>query len=184
MTLRRRLGATPQMPERKLREATVPSGRREYPVRHDLRVDRLGSTPKIASIAAEREVNPIRGLNTPQAGLYVIGLFGASGAILPLAVLNLQSSSTLHLGFDHLLSVPRLLVWPTSIFMIEMQNPDRHCIPVFLSSYLLNITIYFIFGSLIWLGLVRPRSIVYLTIVGIMYLTVVGVAGFCEWLLT
>jgi hypothetical protein len=175
------------MPERKLREATVPSGRREYPVRHDLRVDRLSSAPKIASIAAEREVNPIRGLNTPQAGLYVISLFGASGTILPLAVLNLQSSSTLYLGFDHLLSVLsvlRLLVWPTSIFMMEMQNPDRHFIPVFLFSYLLNITIYLILGSLIWLGLVRPRSIVYLTIVGIMYLTVVGVAGLCEWLLT
>ena len=180
MTLRRRVGATPQMPERKLREATVPSGRRE---RHDLRVNRLSGAPKIASIAAEREVNPIRGLNTAQAGLYVISLFGASGAIFPLAVLNLQNSSTFYLDFDHLLSVLRLLVWPTSIFMIEIQNPNIHLIPMFLFSYLLNITIYLILGSLVWLGLVRPRSIVYLTIVGIMYLTVVGVAGFCEWLL-
>jgi len=36
---------------------------------------------------------------------------------------------------------------------------------------------------LVWLGLQRPRSIVYLTIVGTIYLTVVGVAGFCELLL-
>ena len=75
----------------------------------------------------------------------------------------------------------RVLVWPASILTIGLQN--SYFTLTFLYSVLLNISIYLVIGCLVWLGLQRPRSIVYLTIVGTIYLTVVGVAGFCELLL-
>lgn len=51
------------------------------------------------------------------------------------------------------------------------------------SSVILNILIYLVVGSLIWLGLHPPRSTAYLSTVGIMYLMFVSLAALCEWLL-
>jgi len=77
-----------------------------------------------------------------------------------------------------------VLVWPTSIFIAELQQPAGHITAsAFLLPILGNVAIYLAFGSLLWLGLVSPRSIVYLTIVGLMYLTIVGVVGCCGLLL-
>ena len=49
---------------------------------------------------------------------------------------------------------------------------------------LLNVATYLLAGSLVWLGLHPPRSITYLTVVGIMYLMLASVAVLCELLLT
>ena len=52
----------------------------------------------------------------------------------------------------------------------------------FLLPVLSNVSIYLVFGSLLWLGLVAPRSNVYLAILGLLYLTIIGVVGSCELL--
>jgi hypothetical protein len=112
----------------------------------------------------------------PSPGLIV--LFGALGAMVPIILLLLcRSEAPDLLGFT-------VLVWPTSILLAGVQQPLEHVTALaFLLLVLSNVAIYLLFGSLLWLGLVRPRSIVYLTIVGLMYLTIVGVVGFCELLL-
>jgi hypothetical protein len=117
----------------------------------------------------------------PKPGFHVIHLFGAAGAILPLIVLSLEKHLTPYLYADTVLGGFRVLAWPTSILTIGLQN--SYFTLTFLFSVLLNLAIYLMIGCLVWLGLQRPRSIVYLTIVGTIYLTVVGVAGFCELLL-
>ena len=107
----------------------------------------------------------------------LIVLFGALGAVVPIILLLLGGSGALDLiGLA-------IVVWPTSIFMASVQQSPGHTASAFLLPVLSNVAIYLVFGSLLWLGLVRPRSIVYLTVVGLMYLTIVGVAGFCELLL-
>jgi len=63
------------------------------------------------------------------------------------------------------------------------QSPGHVTASAFLLPVIGNVSIYLVFGSLLWLGFVPPRSIVYLTIVGVMYLTIVGIAGFCALLL-
>ena len=115
-------------------------------------------------------------------GFHVIHLFGAAGAILPLIVLSLEKHLTPYLYADTVLGGFRVLAWPTSILTVGLQT--SYFTLTFLYSVLLNILISLVIGCLAWLGLQRPRSIVYLTIVGTIYLTVVGVAGFCELLLT
>jgi hypothetical protein len=94
---------------------------------------------------------------------------------------HLEKQLTPYLDSDGPFGGVRVLVWPGSILTVGMQR--SYFTPTCLYSVLLNILIFLVIGCLVWLGLQRPRSIVYLTIVGTMYLTVVGVAGFCEWLL-
>jgi len=128
-----------------------------------------------SEIAEERAVTE-PGEKYPSPALIV--LFGAVGAIVPIVLLLLDRAEAPDLfGFA-------LLVWPTSIFMTGVHQSAAHLTAsAFLLPVLANVAIYLVFGSLLWLGLVRPRSIVYLTIVGLMYLTIVGFAGFCELLL-
>jgi hypothetical protein len=105
----------------------------------------------------------------------LIVLFGAVGAVLPIVLLLLGRPDLF--GFA-------VLLWPTAIFMAGVEQPPGHvAASAFLLPVLSNVAIYLLFGSLLWLGLVRPRSVVFLTIGGLLYLTVVGVAAFCELLL-
>ena len=120
-------------------------------------------------------------LKHSKPGFHIIHLFGAAGAILPLIVFSLEKQLTPYLDSDGPFGGFRALVWPGSILTVGMQR--SHFTLTCLYSVLLNILIFLVIGCLGWLGLQRPRSIVYLTIVGTMYLAVVGVAGFCEWLL-
>lgn len=127
------------------------------------------------------EIGEARAVTAP-GGKYptpgLIALFGALGAVVPIILLLLcRSEASDLLGFT-------VLLWPTSIFLAGLQQSLEHVTALaFLLLVLSNVAIYLLFGSLLWLGLVRPRSIVYLTIVGLMYLAIVGVAGFCELLL-
>jgi hypothetical protein len=125
---------------------------------------------------AEEKALSAPGEKYPNSALIV--LFGALGAVVPIILLLLGRSGALDLfGLA-------ILVWPTSIIMAGVQQSPGHITAsAFLLPVLSNVAIYLVFGSLLWLGLVRPRSIVYLAIVGLMYLTIVGVAGFCELLL-
>src|SRR5437868_15540265 len=130
---------------------------------------------------ATSEIDEERAVTVPgekYPSLALIVLFGAVGAIVPIVLLLLDRAEAPDLfGFA-------LLVWPTSIFMTGVHQSAAHLTAsAFLLPVLANVAIYLVFGSLLWLGLVRPRSIVYLTIVGLMYLTIVGFAGFCELLL-
>jgi hypothetical protein len=127
-------------------------------------------------IAEERAV-ALPGEKYPTPALIV--LFGAVGAVVPIVLLLLGRSEPPNLfGLA-------ALVWPTSIFMTGVQQSFG---PIATSAFLLpvlsNVVIYLVFGSLLWLGLVRPRSIAYLTIVGVLYMTVAGAAGFCSLLLS
>jgi hypothetical protein len=115
-----------------------------------------------------------------KSGFHIIHLFGAAGAIIPLIVFSLQKHLTPYLDAGSVLGGFRVLVWPTSILLTGIQH--SYFTLMFLYSVWLNIFIYLLIGCLVWLGL-RPRSIVYLSIVGTMYLMVVSLAGFCEWLL-
>jgi len=126
-------------------------------------------------IAEERAVTA-SGQEYPTPALIV--LLGAVGAIVPIVLLLLgRYGAPDFLGFT-------VLVWPTSIFVAGVQQSVEDVTALaFLLLVLSNVAVYLVFGLLLWLGLVRPRSIVYLTIVGLMYLTIVGVAGFCELLL-
>lgn len=120
-------------------------------------------------------------LTHPEPGFRIIALFGAMGAIVPLILLSLEKDLTSHLGPDRLLPVLRILIWPASVLAIGMQWSMSASALVL--TVLLNVATYLVVGSLVWLGLQRPRSIAYLVIVGIMYLTLVGFAGVCERLL-
>lgn len=115
---------------------------------------------------------------SPKTDIRVIHLFGAAGAIMPLVLLSLQKDLSPHLGSDHLVSALRVLFWPASALAIGMQ----WSLFILACIYALNVATYLVVGGLVWLGL-QPRSIPYLTIVGIIYLIVVSLAGFCEWLL-
>jgi hypothetical protein len=67
--------------------------------------------------------------------------------------------------------------------VLAVGTPDLISTLASLSSVILNVVVYLVIGSLIWLGLHPPRSRVYLAMIGIMYLMLVSVAAFCEWLL-
>ena len=113
--------------------------------------------------------------------LRIIVLFGALGAIAPLIILSLEQDVGPHIGPNRLLAALRVLVWPASVLAVGA--PGLISTLAALSSVLLNLVIYLLAGSLIWLGLHPPRSTTYLAIVSIMYLMFVSVAAFCEWLL-
>ena len=95
---------------------------------------------------------------------------------MPLLLLSLEKDLSPQVGF--LISALRVLLWPVSALAIGMQGPIT-----LLSTVLLNVATYLVLGGLVWLGLRPPRSITFLTMVGIIYLTAVSVAGLCEWLL-
>jgi hypothetical protein len=97
---------------------------------------------------------------------------------MPLVLLSLQKDLSPHLGSDHLVRALRVLLWPASALAIGMQ----WSLFILACIYALNVATYLVVGGLAWLGL-QPRSIPYLTIVGIIYLILVSLAGFCEWLL-
>jgi len=133
-------------------------------------------TAKPPSEIAEEKAVAAPGKKYPSSALIVLS--GAAGVLVPIILLRLGRSET------PALSDITVLVWPTSIFMTGIQQaPGPIAASAFLLPVLSNVAIYLVFGSLLWLGLVRPRSVVYLTIVGLMYLTIVGVAEFCELLL-
>jgi hypothetical protein len=108
-------------------------------------------------------------------------LFGALGAIVPPIILSLEQDLGPHVGPHHLLTAPRVLIWPASVLAVGM--PDPISALTSFSSVILNIVIYLVVGSLMWLGLHPPRSTAYLVTAGIMYLMLVSVAALCEWLL-
>jgi hypothetical protein len=135
---------------------------------------------------ARRSARPYRvvrldDLKESKPGHHVIHLFGAAGAIFPLIVFALEKQLTPYLDPDGPFDGVRVLLWPASILTVGVQR--SHFTLTCLYSVLLNVAFYLVIGCLVWLGLQRPRSVVYLTTVGMMYLTVVGVTGLCEWLL-
>ena len=101
---------------------------------------------------------------------------------MPLILLSLEKDLTSHLGPDRLLPVLRILIWPASVLTIGMQGPIFTLASLF--AILLNVATYLLVGSLVWLGLHPPRSITYLTVVGVMYLMLASFAALCELLLT
>jgi hypothetical protein len=123
--------------------------------------------------------NDSKSSTTPD--LRIIVLFGALGAIAPLIILLLEQDVGPHIGPDRLLAALRVLVWPASVLAVGA--PGLISTLAALSSVILNVVIYLVVGSLIWLGLHPPRSTTYVAIVSIMYLMLVSVAAFCEWLL-
>jgi hypothetical protein len=132
------------------------------------------------SAARPHRVLRLNELKHSKPGFHIIHLFGAAGAILPLIVFSLEKHLTPYSDASVALGGFRVLVWPTSVLTAGIQH--SHFTLTFLFAILLNFSIYLLVGCLVWLGL-QPRSVVYLTFVGIMYLTFVSVAGFCEWLL-
>jgi hypothetical protein len=126
-----------------------------------------------------RAVRPIDS-KSPRPDLRIIVLFGALGAIVPLITLSLEQDVGPHVGPDRLLTALRVLVWPASVLAVGA--PGLISTLAALSSVMLNVVIYLVVGSLIWLGLHPPRSRAYLAIVSIIYLMLVSVAAFCEWL--
>ena len=128
-----------------------------------------------------RNGRPSDSTSSTRPDLRIIVLFGALGAIAPLIILSLEQDVGPHIGPDRLLTALRVLVWPTSVLAVGA--PGLISTLAALSSVILNVVIYLVVGSLIWLGLHPPRSTTYLAIVSIMYLMLVSVAGFCEWLL-
>jgi hypothetical protein len=86
-----------------------------------------------------------------------------------------------YVGPDRLVTALRVLIWPASVLAVG--TPDLISTLASLSSVILNVVIYLVIDSLIWLGLHPPRSRAYLAMIGIMYLMLVSVAAFCEWLL-
>ena len=139
--------------------------------------------PALRNSPAARPRRTIRPNDTksPRPHLRIIALFGALGAIVPLIILSLEQDVGPFLGLDHLLTGLRILVWPASVLAVGA--PSLISTLAALSSVILNVVIYLVVGSLIWLGLHPPRSTTYLAIVSIMYLMLVSVAAFCEWLL-
>src|SRR5204862_7122498 len=109
-------------------------------------------------------------------------LFGAAGVLVPLIIMPLEQGLTLHIGSDRVLGVLRILIWPASVLTIGMQGPIFTSVTFF--AVLLNVATYLLVGSLVWLGLHPPRSITYLTVVGVMYLMLASFAALCELLLT
>jgi hypothetical protein len=148
----------------------------------ELELEQLSTSRSIATVSPEQPAKLVRGPKHPKTGLYVIALSGALGAIAPLIALALQGVHILRPGVGRISIVISLLVWPASILMIEAQSTDNPVGPILLRSYVGNIAIYLLFGCLLSLGLMRPCSILYLTIVLIIYLALVSVAGFCAWL--
>ena len=140
-----------------------------------------GSAGPRQSAARPSSVVRLDDLKQFKPGHHVIHLFGAAGAILPLIVFALEKQLTPYLDPVGPFGGVRVLLWPASILTAGIQR--SYFALTCLYSVLLNIAFYFVIGCLVWLGLQRPRSIVYLTTVGMMYLTVVGVNGLCEWLL-
>jgi hypothetical protein len=139
--------------------------------------------PALRNSPAARPRRTIRPNDTksPRPHLRIIILFGALGAIVPLIILSLEQDVGTHVGPDRLLTALRLPVWPASVLAVGA--PGMISTLAALSSVILNVVIYLVVGSLIWLGLHPPRSTTYLAIVSIMYLMLVSVAAFCEWLL-
>jgi hypothetical protein len=117
------------------------------------------------------------------ADLRVISLFGAIGALVPLIILSLEWDIIPYIGLDRLLPFLRVLFWPASVLRIGTPEPTVFGLASFFT-FLLNIATYLVIGSLVFLGLHPRRSIIYLTIVGLIYLMLVSVAAFCELLLT
>ena len=111
----------------------------------------------------------------------IIVLFGALGAIVPFIIMSLERDVEPYVGPDRLLTALRVLIWPASVLAVG--TPDLISTLASLSSVILNVVIYLVIGSLIWLGMHPPRSRAYLAMIGIMYLMLVSVAAFCEWLL-
>jgi hypothetical protein len=111
----------------------------------------------------------------------IIVLFGAQGAIVPFIIMSLERDVGPYVGPDRLLTALRVLIWPASVLAVG--TPDLISTLASLSSVILNVVIYLVIGSLIWLGMHPPRSRAYLAMIGIMYLMLVSVAAFCEWLL-
>ena len=101
---------------------------------------------------------------------------------MPLINLSLEQDLTHPAGLDRLVAPLRVLIWPATVLTIGMQGPIFTLATLFV--VLLNVATYLLAGSLVWLGLHPPRSITYLTVVGIMYLMLASVAVLCELLLT
>ena len=118
----------------------------------------------------------------PEPGFRVITLVGAIGAVVPLIILSLEQDVTHPAGLDRLVGPLRVLIWPASVLTIGMQGPIFTLASLF--AVLLNVATYLLVGSLVWLGLHPPRSITYLTVVGVMYLMLASIAALCELLLT
>jgi hypothetical protein len=101
---------------------------------------------------------------------------------VPLIILSLEQDVTHPAGLDRLVGPLRVLIWPASVLTIGMQGPIFTLASLF--AVLLNVATYLLVGSLVWLGLHPPRSITYLTVVGVMYLMLASIAALCELLLT
>jgi hypothetical protein len=133
-----------------------------------------------AAATPRRAVRPNDSKST-RPDLRIIVLFGALGAIVPFIILSLAQDVGPYVGPDRLLTALRVLIWPASVLAVG--TPDLISTLASLSSVILNVVIYLVVGTLIWLGLHPPRSTTYLAMVSIMYLMLVSVAAFCEWLL-
>jgi hypothetical protein len=133
------------------------------------------------SVQSSHRLVRLNDLDQPRSDFQLIKLFLAAGAILPLVLFSLETSTS-YLCANGPLGWFRTLVWPTSI--LTMGTQCSHFTLARFYSVLLNIPFYLVLGSLVWLGLQPPRSTVYLTFIGMMYLTIVGVAEFWAWLPT
>jgi hypothetical protein len=168
------------MLKRKLQEASDRSETGEY-APGTLDIERCDTSQRIAT-AEQRAAKAAAGLRHPKTGLYAIALSGALGALAPLFALALLGFQMLRPGVGRASTVLLVLVWPTSILLIDAPNPYRPAEPIFLRSYIGNIAIYLLFGCVVWLGLMRPCSVIYLTIVAVIYIGIVSFAEFCAWL--
>jgi len=137
--------------------------------------------PSWSAVAPYRAVRPNASPH-PEPGFRVITLVGAIGAVVPLIILSLEQDVTHPAGLDRLVGPLRVLIWPASVLTIGMQGPIFTLASLF--AVLLNVATYLLVGSLVWLGLHPPRSITYLTVVGVMYLMLASIAALCELLLT
>jgi hypothetical protein len=137
--------------------------------------------PSWAAVAPYRTVRPNASPH-PKPGFRVITLVGAIGAVVPLIILSFEQDVTHPAGLDRFVGPFRVLIWPASVLTIGMQGPIFTLASLF--AVLLNIATYLVVGSLVWLGLHPPRSITYLTVVGVVYLMLASVAVLCELLLT
>jgi hypothetical protein len=137
--------------------------------------------PSWSAVAPYRAVRPNASPH-PEPGFRVITLVGAIGAVVPLIILSLEQDVIHPAGLDRLVGPLRVLIWPASVLTIGMQGPIFTLASLF--AVLVNVATYLLVGSLVWLGLHPPRSITYLTVVGVMYLMLASIAALCELLLT
>jgi hypothetical protein len=173
------------LPSKPARGWIVPENLRKEPKRRERKLGASFARERGRAEARDSATRPpsvvrLNEFKHSKSGLHIIHLFGAAGAILPLIVFSLEKHLIPYSDASVALGGFRVLVWPTSVLTAGIQH--SHFTLTFLFAILLNFSIYLLVGCLVWLGL-QPRSVVYLTFVGIMYLTFVSVAGFCEWLL-